>query len=461
MLNRIALVGTLVTFAFTAIATAIVSGHTLKFKPADVRTQHHSSTNNRGATRSHPSRRQHPMGGHRAQPGPDQVVQWNQVLQQALVAPGAQPASIQPTRTMAITQIAVYDAVNGIEREGQPILVGLRGPRDGSANAAAAAAARTALDALLPTQAPTIDAAFGNSMAELGNGPAVRLGVGFGDRVASAVLAVRAQDGATATPPVFTPVAGPGNYQLTPPAFAPAGFTQTANVTPFVLRSASQFRPGPPPALDSARYADDFREVESLGRLTSTTRTPDETAIGTFWGAAPVWVVWNQIADQAATRLRSTLESRAQMFAVLDTTLADSAIALYDAKYTYARWRPITAITAPDQGNATTTADPTWVPLANTANDPSYPGAHAEFSQAAATVLRRFFGTDAFSFSLSNATVGITRSFGSFSQAAAEASASRIYAGQHFRYDEDAGQKLGAQVARFVFDHTAVDSGRW
>jgi hypothetical protein len=141
------------------------------------------------------------------------------------------------------------------------------------------------------------------------------------------------------------------------------------------------------------------------------------------------------------------------MFALLDTTLADSAIALYDAKYAYHRWRPITAITASDQGNPTTTADPAWLPLANTANDPSYPGAHAGFSQAAATVLQDVFGTDAFSFSLSNATVGVTRTFASFSQAADEAFASRIFAGQHFRYDENAGQAQGAQVADWTVDH--------
>ncbi len=219
-----------------------------------------------------------------------------------------------------------------------------------------------------------------------------------------------------------------------------------------MLGSAGQFRPGPPPALTSARYAADFAQVKSLGELGSMTRTADQAAIGTFWGAAPVWVVWNQIPDQAAARLGHSPAENARLFAMLDTTLADSAIALYDAKYTYARWRPITAITALDQGNSNTTADPNWVPLANTANDPSYPGAHAEFSQAAATVLERFFGRDAFRFSLSNATVGITRSFGSFSQAAAEASASRIFAGQHFRYDEDAGQRLGANVAGFVLD---------
>jgi hypothetical protein len=220
-----------------------------------------------------------------------------------------------------------------------------------------------------------------------------------------------------------------------------------------VLDSASQFRAPAPPALDSAEYATDFNQVKALGELSSTTRTADETAIGKFWGAAPVWVVWNQIADQAGVGFGNSLARNARLFAALDTTLADGAIALYDSKYAYHRWRPITAITATDQGNPNTTADPNWVPLANTANDPSYPGAHAEFSQAAATVLKHFFGTDAFSVSLSNANVNITRTFTSFSQASNEASKSRILAGQHFQYDENAGQTQGSQVATFVLDH--------
>ncbi len=279
-------------------------------------------------------------------------------------------------------------------------------------------------------------------------------GIRFGERVAKAVLAARAGDGANGTPPVFTPLTGPGEYQLTPPAFAPAGFTQTSHVTPFVLTSPSQFRPPAPPALTSPQYAQDFNEVHSLGELSSTTRTADQTSVGRFWGAAPVWVVWNQVADQAGIGFGNSLERNARMFALLDTTLADGAIALYDAKYAYHRWRPITAITAADQGNPNTTRDPAWVPLANTANDPSYPGAHAEFSRAAATVLEDFFGTDVFSFSLTNGSVGLTRSFTSFSQAADEASASRILAGQHFRFDEDAGQALGVQVADFVVDNS-------
>src|SRR6266576_822384 len=151
---------------------------------------------------------------------PDQVIQWNQELQRVLVASGAQPASIHPTRTLAITQIAVYDAVNGILRRGEPVVVDAHGPRGASPDAAAAAAAHTALDALLPTQQPAIDAFFQASLAQLGAGERVERGLRFGERVADAVLTARANDGAAVTAPAFTPGTGPGEYQLTPPAFA-------------------------------------------------------------------------------------------------------------------------------------------------------------------------------------------------------------------------------------------------
>ncbi|HUE27772.1 MAG TPA: vanadium-dependent haloperoxidase [Solirubrobacteraceae bacterium] len=428
MTKRIALVATAAVFVVSFAMTAIASGRATRDR--------HS------AARAHAAASQ-----------PDQVIQWNQELQKVLVAPGAQPASIHPTRTLAITQIAVYDAVNGIVGHRDPFLVDVGRIHDASPDAAAASAAHTALDALLPSQSAQIDAFFQSSLAQIGPGNRVDRGVAYGAEVANAVLAARANDGASATPPGFTPLTGPGEYQLTPPLFPAAGFTQTPNVTPFVLDSASQFRAPAPPALDSAQYATDFNEVKSLGRLTSTTRTADQTAIGKFWGAAPIWVVWNQIADLAGIGFGNSLAQNARLFAALDTTLADGAIALYDSKYAYHRWRPVTAITAADQGNPNTVADPTWVPLAVTANDPSYPGAHAEFSSAAAAVLQRFFHTDSFSFSLTNAGVGITRSFTSFSGASNEAFDSRIFAGQHFRYDQNAGQAQGTAVAAFVLDH--------
>jgi hypothetical protein len=402
---------------------------------------------------AHTSRRHHPTAdGSSVQP--DQVIQWNQEMLQLLQVPGAQPATIHPTRTMAITELSVYDAVSAIEGGRAPGLFDLRAPRRASPDAAAAAAARTALRALLPSQAPAVDAKFQDSLAQIGSGPRVEQGIRVGEQAAEAVLASRANDGANVTPPAFAPGSGPGEYQLTSPNFQQPVFTQFPNVQPFVLRTADQFRPPPPLAVSSARYADDFNEVKSLGRLNSATRSADQTAIGKFWGAAPVQNVWNQIAEMAGVAFANTLGENARMFALLDTGLADGVIALYDAKYAYHRWRPVTAITALDTGNPNAVSDPAWAPLAPTAPDPSYPGAHAEISESAATVLRDFFGADRFDFSLSNPSVpGVVRSFESFSQAADEASASRIFAGQHFRYDEEAGQALGGQVGDFVFDH--------
>jgi hypothetical protein len=393
----------------------------------------------------------HRQHAHMSLTQPDQVIQWNQEMLGLLQAPGAQPATIHPTRTMAITQLAVYDAVNAIERQGEPYLFHERAPRNASPDAAAASAARSSLLALLPSQQPAIDAFYQQSLAQIGSGRRVEKGIEVGQEAANTILAARQADGSAVAPPLFTPGVGPGEYQLTPPKFAQPVFTQWPAVRPFALESGSQFRPGPPPAVSSARYATDFNEVKSLGLMSSLTRTADQTAIGRFWSAAPVQNVWNQIAEMAGTAFHNTLAQNARMFALVDTSLADSVIALYDAKYAYHRWRPVTAIQAADTGNPNALSEPTWNPLSATATDPSYPGAHADISTAAATALADFSGTDQFPFSLSNPTLpGIVRSFNSFSQAADEASASRIFAGQHFRYDEGAGQTLGRQVAGFV-----------
>jgi hypothetical protein len=385
---------------------------------------------------------------------PDQVIQWNRTLLQILQTPGAQPATIHPTRTMAIVHLAIYDAVNAIVREHARYLV-LHAPRSASPEAAAAAAAHTTLLSLFPNQQSVIEAKFQDSLSQIGTGAHVRQGIRVGNAAANAILAARADDGSNATPPVFVPQSGPGEYQLTPPNFQQPVFTHWPDVRPFALETADQFRPPPPPAVTSARYTTDFDEIKSLGQDSSTTRSPEQTDIGRFWGAAPVQNVWNQIAQTAGLSFDNSLEQNARMFALLDTSLADGVIALYDAKYTYHRWRPVTAVRAADNdGNPDTTGDPNWTPLAVTALDPSYVGAHAEISQSAATTLRDFFGTDRLDFSLTNPSVpGVVRAFQSFSEAADEAAASRIYAGQHFRYDEDAGQALGDQVGDFVFDH--------
>src|SRR6202023_4344664 len=204
--------------------------------------------------------------------------------------------------------------------------------------------------------------------------------------------------------------------------------THWANVEPFVLRQANQFRPPAPAALSSTAYLKTVQQVQSLGQNTSTTRTPDQTTIATFWGGN-IWDYWNEIAQSASLAHHDTLAEDARLFAQLNASFADSVIAFYDAKYTYNLWRPQTAI---QSGFPGLPADPSWTPLSKTPADPSYPGAHAAISQAGASVLSAFFHGDAQALTVTSGVMrGATRQFSGFAAAAAEASASRIFAGVH------------------------------
>ena len=223
-----------------------------------------------------------------------------------------------------------------------------------------------------------------------------------------------------------------------------------------MLDRGDQFRPPPPPALTSDAYSAAINEVKSLGSATSTTRTADQTEIGRFWNPS-IQNFWNQIAGTVAAAQHSDLPTTARLFAALNLSFADSAIAFYDAKYTYRLWRPVTAIRLADtDGNPNTVADPSWLPLSgNTAADPSYPGAHSTISAAGADVLGSFFGDDQQFSVTSPALPGVTRSFSSFDAAAEEAGLSRIFSGQHTRIDHVAGLTLGHDVAGFVL-HNAL-----
>jgi membrane-associated phospholipid phosphatase len=383
------------------------------------------------------------------------VIQWNRILLGILRTPGAQPATIHPTRSMAIMHAAVYEAVNAtVTTPHTDYLLHLKAPRHTSAAAAAAAAAHGVLVSLYPNQTAMLDADLAASLAQLPDGPAKDQGVQVGETAAQRLLALRGNDGSAAPPRLFTPGTNPGDYQLTPPAFAQPVFTQWPFVKPFALRSADQFRPGPPPPLTSPAYTAAFNEVKDLGAIGSTSRTADQTEIARFW-AAPIQNYWNEIAQTVSLAHGTGLAQNARLFALLDLTLADSVIAFYDAKYTYDLWRPITAIRAADSdGNPATVADPNWTPLANTALDPSYPGAHSVVSAAGAAVLSSFFGGDSDSFTVSSELLpGVQRSFTSFAGAANEAGVSRIYAGQHSRIDHVAGQMLGRRVAAYVLEH--------
>jgi hypothetical protein len=232
-------------------------------------------------------------------------------------------------------------------------------------------------------------------------------------------------------------------------------FTHWSRVIPFALERAQQFRPGPPPALTSDEYTAAFNEVKSLGIANSSAATADQALIGRFWNGA-IQNYWNEITQTAVQAHNLTTAESARVFALLNLTFADEVIAFYDAKYAYDLWRPVTAIrAAATDGNNQTAADPNWLPQAGkTAADPSYPGAHATISAGGAFVLNAVFGNEPIQLNVTSEVLpGVVRSFDSFAAVENEASLSRVYAGQHFRSDENAGERLGSAVADFVVEH--------
>jgi hypothetical protein len=388
-------------------------------------------------------------------PGSGQsVVDWNRLLIKTQATTGAQPATVHPTRSLAILQAAEYDAVVSVTHADRPYLFSVAAPRDARPDAAADQAAHDVLTALYPSLTASPDALLASQLAAIPDGGAKQDGIDVGRAVASHLVSLRSSDGSSVTPPPFVAGTKPGDYRPTPPKFPAPVFTNWGNISPFVLRHGDQFRSSTPSPVSSRAYATALNEVKSLGQDTSTTRTADQTALAKFWGAAPIWNVWNQIAQNVSVSHQANLEKTTRLFSSLDIALADTAIGLYDAKYHFQVWRPVTAIRLGDTANnPAITGDPTWTPLAVTAPDPSYPGAHSSFSEAAATVLSAFYGKAQQLSVASDGMPGITRNFSSFQGAADEAGLSRILAGQHTRIDHNAGQKLGRQVARFDLRH--------
>jgi hypothetical protein len=384
------------------------------------------------------------------------VVQWNRNLLVILRTPGAQPATIHPTRSFTMMHAAIYDAVNSIDRKHRPYRIELSEvPVDASKEAAAAAAAHKVLVVLYPNFKATLDTELQQSLSQISDGPDKEQGISIGQIVGSKVLDLRSQDGSQVQPTLFVFGDDPGDYQSTPPNFAKPQFTNWSHVTPFVLQRANQFRPGPPPALTSERYTDVFDEVKSLGIADSVTASQEQKLTGRFWNGA-IQNYWNEITQTASVAHNLTTAESARLFALVNLTLADGVIAFYDAKYTYNLWRPVTAIrTAQSDKNPDTIADPDWLPeVGKTTPDPSYPGAHAVISAGAAEVLVSFFETDRFRFDVTSEVMpGVDRSFTAFWEAAQEATLSRIFAGVHFRTDLTAGHRLGKDIARFVVDN--------
>lgn len=437
----------------------------------------------------------------------DVVLQWNQIaidasgLDHTPPSPGEtrvykeQLGPTRASRAMAIVHIAMFDAIDAVEG-GYDSYTRVAAPsKTISTRIAVAQAAHNTLMALFPAQTTTFDQHLTDDLNAVEDGEAKAHGVLLGVQVAATVLAMREADGSD-WPESYTFSNLPGFWRVDPinPLQTPLG-SQWFKVKPFALDAASQFRAPVPPSMTSAEYTEAFNEVKSLGGdgiTTPTIRTDDQTRTGIYWAydgtpslCAPPRL-YNQVARQIAQDrgVDSGLEM-ARLLALLNVAMADAAIAVWDSKYYYNFWRPVTGIREADpgtgptgvgDGNPDTLGDPTYVPLCAPASNligsnftppfPSYPSGHAGFGGAIFETLRQFFGTDDIAFTFtSDEFNGVTRdhegnirpliprSFSTLSQAEEENGQSRIYLGIHWRFDKTEGIAQGRKVADHVFNN--------
>jgi hypothetical protein len=392
----------------------------------------------------------------------DVVTSWNNAALAAIRAERTPPPVA--SRALAILHVSIFDAVNGIARTYEHYWVLSAVPASASMDAAASAAGHDVLVALFPARAATFDALHDAIMQSIKDGPQKTRGAQWGEAVALKILTSRSADGAsqTVSPPGGT---GPGVWVPTPPLFAPYLLPQWGHVAPFTFTHGFDFRPQGPPALDSEKWAQDYNEVKQLGAAVGSTRTPEQSLIALFWadgaGTETPPGHWNSIAQEVADELETPLVEKARLFALLNVAMADAAICAWDAKYSFAFWRPVTAIRNGDtDGNDDTEADPAWSSFIVTPPFPDYVSGHSTFSGAAATVLALFFGTNNIAFTAeSDFLPGVTRDFASFSDAAAEAALSRLYGGIHYRSANEDGLRAGVAIGEWAFDHVMQPKG--
>jgi hypothetical protein len=391
----------------------------------------------------------------------DVVTDWNKTLVDALLVAHTAP---QPsTRIAAIVQTSVFDAANGVNgryMQFHPELLTSPPPHGASAPAAAAGAAYTALVAFFPVQKATFDAQLAATLAALsdddendGMTPPVTRGLAWGQTVANAILAWRTADGFTATLPTYIVGALPA-WQPAPAGFALPVFRQFATMTPWSLTSPAQFLPPAAPAVTSTRFAQDFNEVKAIGSTANATSAAVTTA--RFWNGQfdTVATIWNRVAESLPTQGRASLVDNARYYALLNSSMADAVIAVWNAKNAYNTWRPITAIrNAGMDGNAATIEEAGWTPVLGTPAHQEYPSGHSGVSTAATTVFASFFGNDTTFTVTSDAVPGEPRTYSSFSEALDEVGFARIAGGIHFRFACEAAQQMGEAVAEYAMSN--------
>jgi hypothetical protein len=387
------------------------------------------------------------------------VIEWNRILQ-ATVASTATP-TVFFTRPYALTSIAVFDALNSIDRVYRPYVIEVEAAANASREAAVAQAAHDVLIAAYPGQQAPLDAALTLTLSRL-PADAAREGAHVGAAAARATLDARADDGWNRQPSAYVLPSLAGFYQVTPPQNATVTFTHYPDVRPLAIGSRLQFLVEPPPALTSARYTDDFNEVKAIGGTTSSVRTEEQTAIARRWAgigtSTQAWIVWNNLLRDLARRFGLSGIDLARAYALMNVAMHDGLLSSFNGKFLYGLWRPVTAIREAERdGNPETAADPTWSTLIPTPPYPSYPGNMTCVGAVSARTLQRVFGRDDIPFSITWTGIGgasdVTRSFNGLRQLADEEARSRIFGGIHFEFDTLASFGVCIPLADYVHDN--------
>jgi hypothetical protein len=386
----------------------------------------------------------------------DAVTDWNLHANAAIFSTG--PTAHSAVLSTAMVQGAVYDAVNAIAGGYQPYLLSSTADSTFSQDAAAATAAFRVVVALVPTQLSVLQPKYDASLAAIPDGPAKTGGIAVGEAAAAAMLTARENDG-RGGPFTFDVGTAPGEWRPSVPnVFEPTPWV--GNVKPFLIPSAEVFRSDGPNALTSVAYAEDFNEVKSLGSLTSTTRTADQTMAAIFWQAQP-GALYGGLMRSLSTRFHLSTPENARLFAMASLAAADGAIACWNDKYYYNFWRPIDAIhEAAFDGNPNTEGDPDWkalfdpltpsLPALSTPAFPDHPSGHSCVSSATLNAMQEFFGTDKIAFDLvSSRFPSQPRHFERFSDALKEVIDARVWGGIHFRTADVQGGVIGRKVARW------------
>lgn len=365
----------------------------------------------------------------------------------SLVQTGTVPPPPTSNRALAILHIAMFDAVNSIEPRYKPYKVQLAATPDTSKEAAAAAAAATVLISLAPDSAAKVQSSLTGYLATLPDGEAKSKGIKLGQDVAAKILEARANDGASA-PDTYRPRTQPGVYI---PAPITVGWS-FGKMKPFALTSPSQFRAGPPPSLKSAEWAQSYNEIKDLGAKNSTKRTDRQTEDANFWLLVGPRAV-NPLPRQIVIAKNLNLLDSARFMALVSVAAADALVAVFDAKYTYEFWRPITAIRNGDiDGNPATERDASWQPIGVTPMHPEYPCAHCIVSSSVAAVIKQLLGSDEIpEVSLTSPFApGVTHRFTDLQAYTDEVANARVCAGFHYRFSTIAGREMGQHIGDYV-----------